>query len=248
LYVADEGDGVVADAPNSIYAGLQKWSLVGGAWQLDYVLQNGLNLGVRYGLPNYPPAINPATAGLRNLTGRVNTDGTVTLWAVTSTVSANGDQGADPNLLVSITDNLANTSAAAAAGEVFTVVKAANYGEVLRGVSFTPGTTFPAAPGAIVITSSALVYSRVSKSYNGTLTITNNSSNSISGPVTIALTSLTSGVTMTGNPPLFTDGSPEVIFPSSVTLNPGQSTSLPISFTDPSNARITFTPIVVPQI
>jgi hypothetical protein len=245
LYVADEGDGVVADAPNSIYAGLQKWTLVSGSWQLDYVLQKGLNLGQQYGLPNYPSAINPATAGLRNLTGRVNTDGTVTLWAVTSTVSANGDQGADPNLLVSIVDDLANLSAAAAAGETFQVIKAANYGEVLRGVSFTPGTTFPAAPGAIVITSSALVYSRVSKTYHGTLTIENNSSNAISGTVTVALNNLTPGVTFLGDP---VQGTPEVVFTLSSPLAPGQSASLPISFSDPTNTLIQFTPaIVVPQ-
>ena len=44
----------------------------------------------------------------------MNSNGTVTIWAVTSTVSANGDQGADPNMLVSITDTLANTTAAGA--------------------------------------------------------------------------------------------------------------------------------------
>ncbi len=150
LYVADEGDGVVADAAASIYAGLQKWSLVGGSWKLDYVLQNGLNLGTQYSVTNYPTSLNPATAGLRNITGRVNGDGTVTIWAVTATVSANGDPGADPNLLVTITDNLANTTAAGAASEQFTVVKAANYGEVLRGVAFTPGSTVlpPAIFGA----------------------------------------------------------------------------------------------------
>jgi hypothetical protein len=145
LYVADEGDGVVADAAGSIYAGLQKWSLAGGTWKLDYVLQNGLNLGTQYSVTNYPTSLNPATDGLRNITGRVNGDGTVTIWAVTSTVSANGDQGADPNLLVAVTDTLANTTAAGAASEKFTVVKAANYGEVLRGVSFTPGSAVPPA-------------------------------------------------------------------------------------------------------
>ncbi len=150
LYVADEGDGVVVDAAASIYAGLQKWSLVGGSWKMDYVLQNGLNLGTQYSVANYPPALNPATAGLRNITGRVNGDGTVTIWAVTATVSANGDQGADPNLLVTITDTLANTTAAGASSEQFTVVKAAKYGEVLRGVAFTPGSTVlpPAIFGA----------------------------------------------------------------------------------------------------
>jgi len=242
LYVADEGDGTRADAANSIYAGLQKWSLVNGAWQLDYVLQKGLNLGRQYGVANYPPAINPATDGLRNVTGRVNADGTVTIWAVTSTVSANGDQGADPNLLVTITDNLANISAAAAAGETFTVIKAAGYGEVLRGVCFTPGSTAPPAPGNIVVTSSALVYSRATKSYSGTLTIENNSSSIVSGTVTVDLTNLTAGVTFTGDP---VEGIPQVVF-QSVTLNPGQTASQPISFSDPTNVRIQFTPVVVP--
>ena len=42
----------------------------------------------------------------------VNGDGTVTLWAVTSTVSASVDQGADANRLVTITDTLAFTTPA----------------------------------------------------------------------------------------------------------------------------------------
>ena len=67
----------------------------------------------------------------------MNGDGTVTVWAITSTVSGNGDQGADPNALVAITDTLSATSPA---GESFTTVKAAGSGEVLRGVSLTPGT------------------------------------------------------------------------------------------------------------
>jgi uncharacterized protein (TIGR03437 family) len=138
LYVADEGDGTAADAATSKYAGLEKWSLVSGTWQLDYVLQNGLNLGVPYSIPNYPSSINPSTDGLRNLTGTNNGDGTVTLYAVTSTVSANGDQGADPNKLVMIIDNLANTTAAGAANEAFITLMTAPAGQVLRGVGHTP--------------------------------------------------------------------------------------------------------------
>jgi uncharacterized protein (TIGR03437 family) len=138
LYVGDEGDGVVADAAKSTKAGLQKWSLVNGAWQLDYVLQKGLNLGTPYSVPNYPASLNPATDGLRNITGKVNADGTVTVWGVTSTVSANGDQGADPNKLVMINDVLANTTASGAANEQFTVAKSAAAGEVLRGVALAP--------------------------------------------------------------------------------------------------------------
>jgi len=141
LYVADEGDGVLADAAGSTTAGLQKWILSGGTWKMAYVLQNGLNLGQPYSIANYPAAINPATAGLRNMTGVVNSNGTVTIYAVTSTVSANGDQGADPNKLVSITDTLANTTAAGAASETFTTLRTAVAGEVLRGIAFAPSST-----------------------------------------------------------------------------------------------------------
>jgi uncharacterized protein (TIGR03437 family) len=138
LYVADEGDGVLADAAGSTTAGLQKWILANGQWQLEYVMQSGLNLGQQYTVPNYPASIAPATDGLRNITGQVNSNGTVTIWATTSTVSNNGDQGADPNKLVTITDMLSNLSPAVGASEQFTTVKSAGWGEVLRGVSFTP--------------------------------------------------------------------------------------------------------------
>ena len=143
LYVADEGDGTAADAAGSTTAGLQKWILTSGTWKMAYVLQNGLNLGQPYSVANYPASLNPATDGLRNIAGKVNGDGTVTIWAVTSTVSSNGDQGADPNQLVSIADVLANTTASGAASEKFTIVRTANVGEVLRGVCLAPtaGTT-----------------------------------------------------------------------------------------------------------
>jgi hypothetical protein len=53
-------------------------------------------------------------------------------------MSGNGDQGADPNGLVTITDKLAATTPPA--GESFTTLRTAEYAEALRGVSFTPGT------------------------------------------------------------------------------------------------------------
>ena len=138
LYVADEGSGVAADAAKSTTAGLEKWSLVNGTWTLDYVLQNELNLGVAYSVPGLDLTLDPVTDGLRNLTGKVNSEGTVSLYAVTSTVSASGDQGADPNKLVAITDKLSSTTAAQVTGEKFTVIDQAKAGEVLRGVSFAP--------------------------------------------------------------------------------------------------------------
>jgi hypothetical protein len=141
LYVADEGDGVIADAAKSTYAGLQKWTFNGKQWSMQYVLQSGLNLGQQYSVSGYPSSLNPAPDGLRNLTGRVNGDGTVTIWAITSTISANGDQGADPNQLVTINDTIAATGPNPPAGETFSVVRTAAFGEVLRGVSLAPGTS-----------------------------------------------------------------------------------------------------------
>jgi hypothetical protein len=54
-------------------------------------------------------------------------------------VSGNGDQGADPNQLVLVVDSVANTDPAVAVKESFFTLRQAGFGEVLRGVSFTPG-------------------------------------------------------------------------------------------------------------
>jgi uncharacterized protein (TIGR03437 family) len=148
LYVADEGDGTIANAATSKAAGLEKWVLTNGTWKQVYVLQNGLNLGQQYSVANYPSSLNPATDGLRNIAGKVNSDGTVTIWGITSTVSANGDQGADPNQLVMITDVVANTDPTVAGKEQFTILRTANAGEVLRGVALTP--TAGASPAVSV--------------------------------------------------------------------------------------------------
>jgi hypothetical protein len=143
LYVGDEGDGTKANAATDTESGLQKWVFNGTSWQLAYTLQSGLNLGIPYSVANgphgevYAAGLNPSPDGLRNLTGRVNRDGTATIWAITSTISSSGDQGADPNQLVAITDRIAATTPD---GEHFRTLRTARYGEVLRGVSFTPGT------------------------------------------------------------------------------------------------------------
>src|SRR6267142_5175822 len=63
-----------------------------------------------YDVPDYPAGISPATGGCRNLTGEVHRDGIVDIYAVTSTLSASGDQGADPNKLVKVSDLLKATT------------------------------------------------------------------------------------------------------------------------------------------
>lgn len=159
MYVADEGTGNTGTTVADFYsaatpaqnptAGLQKWVFNGTQWQLAYTLTNGLDLGVPYFVPGYPFGLNngpggsgfpwaPATDGLRNITGTVNPNGTATIYAITSTISGSGDQGADPNKLVAITDEVNATTPPSSAN--FVTLKSAGYGEVLRGVAFTPGT------------------------------------------------------------------------------------------------------------
>ncbi|MDR3416961.1 MAG: hypothetical protein P4L83_12310 [Nevskia sp.] len=171
LYVADEGNQSLNDisggSSNATNAGgLQKWSLVGGTWTLDYTLTNGLNLGQAYNVTgglNADGSINPNgtgqsvtqyTDGLRNLTGKINADGTVSLYAITSTVSNSGDQGADPNRLVAISDTVAYTTGAQAATESFTTLESAQYGQVLRGVALAPSAV--PLPGTVLLLGSGL--------------------------------------------------------------------------------------------
>ncbi|HUA91565.1 MAG TPA: hypothetical protein VL991_03305 [Terracidiphilus sp.] len=164
LYVADEGDGTTTydattntytDAAGQTLAGLEKWvfNATTKTWNLAYTLQNGLSLGKPYTVWGYPTGNNaatglpwaPATDGLRNVIGtfgdgRFVSHDKVVIYAISSTVSGNGDQGADPNKLYVIVDDLKNTSAAGAAGEKFYELRTARAREVLRGVAFTPGT------------------------------------------------------------------------------------------------------------
>jgi hypothetical protein len=153
LYVCDEGDGTlvsppvngnVADAQSQATAGVQKWVLQNGTWSMVYVINNGLNIGVPYSVPGYPASLDPATGGCRNMTGKVNRDGTVDIYATTSTISTNGDQGADPNKLVKVRDILSATTLPTSTGGWgdfighFVTLRTARAGEVLRGVAFAP--------------------------------------------------------------------------------------------------------------
>src|ERR1700722_7508343 len=156
LYVCDEGDGtLVSPAVNGnvatpyaqATAGVQKWILVKGVWQMAYVMNSGLNIGVPYSVENYPTALNPATGGCRNITGKINDDdGTVSIFAVTATISTSGDQGADPNKLFKLTDLLKATTLPMGDGDhdgddslgLIKIIRSAKSGEVYRGVAFAP--------------------------------------------------------------------------------------------------------------
>jgi hypothetical protein len=157
LYVADEGlantdvnGSLIADP----LAGLEKWSLVNGAWQLDYTLQDGLAMNQPETVPGYP--VPTYTTGLRNMTGVDNGDGTVTLYAITAQYSAISGGEPDPTRLVAITDVVSATSLPAGERDHrdgregwgpafgfrrldrFQTLQASRPGEVFRGVALAP--------------------------------------------------------------------------------------------------------------
>jgi hypothetical protein len=144
LYVADEGYANVDADGNLIpdpLAGIEKWSLVGGAWQLDYTLTAGLDLYQPRIVPDYPVATY--TTGLRNMTGTVNEDGTVTLYAITAQFSSVSGGEPDPTRLVTVRDRLSAMSAPAASHDdglgTFATLQVSKAGEVIRGVALAPG-------------------------------------------------------------------------------------------------------------
>ena len=144
LYVADEGYSNL-DANGKLIpdplAGLQKWSLVGGVWTLDYTLQADLDLDQPKNVPGYP--VPTYTTGLRNVTGQVNRDGTVTIYAITAQYSSVSGGEPDPTRLVAITDVLSAMSLPVNHNpfllrERFFTLQASKSGDVFRGVAFAP--------------------------------------------------------------------------------------------------------------
>ena len=138
LYVADEGlatdpNGSLLPTPDPL-AGLEKWVLVNGKWQLVYTLQDGLRLNQLQTIDGYP--VQSATTGLRNMTGAINHDGSVTIYAVTAQFSSISGGEPDPTRLVTITDQIGATKPWH--DEEFETLAVSRPGEVFRGVAFSP--------------------------------------------------------------------------------------------------------------
>jgi hypothetical protein len=98
------------------------------------------------------------------------------------------------------------------------------------------------APALVSTTASGLAYSRVSKTYIGTVTITNIWRYTINGPFYIVFTSLTDGVTLANASGTYY-GSPYVTV-NTTSLAAGQSATVSVQFSDPANAKINFTPVI----
>ena len=124
LYVADSGapKNGSANAAGLGDGGLQKWTLSGGAWTLDYTLYQGLNLVNNNGVSG--------VTGLLGLAGKV-VGGEVYLYATSYTI---GDT--DPSHLYGIADALGNT--ADPTNERFTTLLTAGPDQNIKGIAFAP--------------------------------------------------------------------------------------------------------------
>jgi hypothetical protein len=138
LYVADSGapknDSAQTSDPNTALGdgGLQKWSLVGNTWVLDYTLSDGLNLVANTHTCLVAGVATPCgTSGLFGLTGEVVGDD-VELFTTNYTL---GDT--DQTYLYGITDLLGDTTGPAP-DESFTQLFAAPADTTFKGVSFAP--------------------------------------------------------------------------------------------------------------
>jgi hypothetical protein len=146
MYVAYEGGDSIAGAGGALASmgGITKYSLVNNSWKSDYTITSGLAQGFTDGnvaVGADTSATKFYTDGIRNLTGTVNANGTVTLYGVTatltdSTAGKNWDQGADPDQIVSLTDTV--TATTAGPGEAFTTLETSAAGTVYRGVAVAP--------------------------------------------------------------------------------------------------------------
>jgi hypothetical protein len=98
-------------------------------------------------------------------------------------------------------------------------------------------------PGQISTTASGLAYSRVTRTFNGTVTITNTSGASISGPLQVVFFGLPATVTLV-NATNNLSGTPYVTVPASAGIAAGASVTVAVQFSNPSNATINFSPAV----
>ncbi len=138
LYVADSGQPKNGNANAAALGegGLQKWSLIGGTWTLDYDLVAGLNLVNNANVSTTDPTL-PGVTGLFGLTGEV-VNGQVELFA-----TSYGLNELSPSYLYEITDTLSDTTIAQASGESFNTLYSAPSDISIRGVAFAP-TPLPA--------------------------------------------------------------------------------------------------------
>jgi hypothetical protein len=95
---------------------------------------------------------------------------------------------------------------------------------------------------SVAITSSGLAYSRVTQTFNGTVTVTNNGNGALTGPLEIVFNGLPASVTMMNSTGNFA-GTPYLTVPTA-SLAAGQSATAVVQFRNPSNVTVNLTPTI----
>jgi hypothetical protein len=102
----------------------------------------------------------------------------------------------------------------------------------------------PVVPSTqVAATASGLAYSRVSQTFNGTVTVKNISGSEIGGPFQILFLGVPSAVSL-ANATGGLSGTPYLTIPAAPSLAPGQSVTVSVQFKNPSNATMTLTPVI----
>jgi hypothetical protein len=97
--------------------------------------------------------------------------------------------------------------------------------------------------GQVSIAVSGLAYSRISKQYSGTVTITNTSGATLAGPLPLVLANLSAGATLANANGVGPSG-PYITALASGSLAPGNSVTATVRITAPQTSSPTFTPLL----
>jgi YVTN family beta-propeller protein len=201
-------------------------------------------------------AVTPDGSKVYIITGHIASGaGTVSVIdTATNTVTATIPVGPEPTA-VAVTPDSSKVYVADFSDSVWvidtttnTVANTIYVFEFPVGVAIQP--LFTVSPSEVATTASGLAYSRVSKTFNGTVTLTNISSSAVSGPFQMVFTGLPAGVTLANATGEFS-GSPYLTITvasvspgGTASLMPGQSATASVQFDDPSFAAIKFTPLI----
>jgi len=98
-------------------------------------------------------------------------------------------------------------------------------------------------PNQVATTASGLAYSRVSQTFNGTVTLRNISSSAVSGPLQIVFFGMPANVTLV-NATANLSGTPYLTVSGVASLAPGQSATVSVQFKNPSNAALNLAPVI----
>jgi probable HAF family extracellular repeat protein len=107
--------------------------------------------------------------------------------------------------------------------------------------SFSPFVIAYPVTAQISASTGSFVYSRATKLYTGNITLSNKGTVPVTIPVAVALNGLTSGVTLV-NALGIHNGAPYITIANNG-LAAGASLTIPVRFSNPSNAKINFTPV-----